>query len=167
MSYDIIFLIEEPSMKIVLEEILRKILPQSTRYICIPHQGKHDLRKSIPRKIKAFNRSNPETKFVILHDQDSKDCKDLKAELADLCEQAGRSDVLIRIVCRELESWFLGDLKAVEKAYQLPHKKLSKQQSRRKFRDPDQIDSAKEEVRKLVKEYYPGTHSKAIAPHLS
>lgn len=69
MSYDVIFLLEESSLKDVLEVILPKI-PDSITYICISHQGKQDLARSIPIKIKAFKFS-PSTKFIIVHDQDS------------------------------------------------------------------------------------------------
>ncbi len=54
MRYDLIFLLEEPSIATVLNEILPKILPDTISFICIPHQGKQDLAKSIPTKIKAF-----------------------------------------------------------------------------------------------------------------
>ena len=166
MSHDLIFLLEEPSMKTVLEIILPKLIPEHISYICIPHQGKQDLCKSIPKKIKAFQ-FKPETKFIIVHDQDSHDCKQLKSQLLKICQNTGNQNILIRIICHELESWFLGDLAAVEKAYVLKPGSLSQQQNNRKFRDPDQLNSAKEELKKLVTEYYPGTHSKAIAPYLS
>lgn len=166
MSYDLIFLLEEPSMKNVLEVILPKIIPEQLTYICIAHQGKQDLANSIPKKIKAFQYA-PQTKFIIVHDQDSHDCRTLKKELFEVCQQSGKSDVLIRIICHELESWFLGDLAALEKAYNRPPQSLSKKQAEKKFRNPDQLNSAKQELKKLVKDYYPGTHSKAIAPYLS
>lgn len=166
MIYDLIFLLEEPSMKNVLETILPKLIPEHINYLCITHQGKQDLAKSIPRKIKAFS-FKPETKFVIVHDQDSNDCIKLKADLLQLCQQAGKPDAMIRIICHELESWFLGDLAAVEQAYNLKPQSLSNKQSQAKFRDPDRLNSAKEELKKLVSEYYPGTHSRKIAPYLS
>ncbi|MFZ9737653.1 MAG: DUF4276 family protein, partial [Prochlorotrichaceae cyanobacterium] len=166
MSYNLIFLLEEPSIKNVLEQLLPKIIPSELTYICIAHQGKQDLTKSIPTKIKAFQ-YNPNTKFVVVHDQDSHDCKTLKAELLKICQDAGKPDVLIRIICHELESWFLGDLAAVEKAYKLKIKSLSKKQNQKNYRDPDQLNSAKQELKKLVDEYYAGTHSKKIAPYLS
>ena len=166
MSYDFIFLLEEPSMKNVLTEILPKLIPNKITYICIPHQGKQDLAKSIPKKIKAFQ-FNPTTKFVIVHDQDSHDCKKLKLELLEICQNAGNSNALIRIVCHELESWFLGDLAAVEKAYNLHPNTLSKKQTSKKYRNPDRLNSPKQELIALVDEYYAGTHSKKIAPHLS
>jgi hypothetical protein len=166
MSYDLIFLLEEPSMETILDEILPKIIPQNIIFKCISHQGKQDLAKSIPRKIEAFQ-FNPDTKFVIVHDQDSHDCLKLKANLRQLCHNAGKTEVMIRIICHELESWFLGDLTAIEKAYGLEPLSLSRSQNTAKFRNPDQLNSAKEELKKLVPEYYPGTHSRVIAPYLS
>ncbi|WP_414528163.1 hypothetical protein [Nodularia chucula] len=96
MSYDFIFLLEESSIKNVLNEILPKIIPDEISFICISHQGKQDLAKSIPNKIKAFQ-FNPATKFVIVHDQDSHDCKKLKSELLEICQNAGNKNILIRI----------------------------------------------------------------------
>ena len=167
MSYDLIFLLEEPSIATVLNEILPKIIPATISFNCVPHQGKQDLAKSIATKIRAFKRFSPETKFIIVHDQDSHDCRKLKAELLEICQTAGQPNAMIRIICHELESWFLGDLTAVEKAYNLKPRSLSRQQSNRKYRNPDQLNSAKQELSSLVQEYYAGTHSKKIVPHLS
>ena len=167
MSYDVIFLLEEHSMQTVLETMLPKLLSGHIIYKCIPHRGKQDLRNAIPRTLKAFSSFSPSTKFVIVHDQDSHDCKKLKAELSQLCQNVGSSKVLIRIVCHELESWFLGDLAAVEKAYKLKPNSLSRLQGKNKFRDPDRLNSAKQEIKQLVPKYYENTHSKQIAPHLS
>lgn len=167
MSYDLIFLLEEPSIATVLNEILPKIIPDTVSFICVPHQGKQDLAKSIPTKLKAFKSFSPDTKFIIVHDQDSHDCKKLKAELVGICQTAGQPNAMIRIICHELESWFLGDLAAVEKAYNLKPSFLSQKQNNKKYRNPDQLNSAKQELKKLVQEYYAGTHSKQIAPHLS
>ncbi len=167
MSYNLIFLLEEPSIKNVLDHLLPQVIPAELTYICIPHQGKQDLANSIPKKIKAFEYV-PTTKFIIVHDQDSHDCKELKGELLRICQPAAQTNILIRSICRELESWFLGDLAAVEKAYNLTPNTLSKQQNKQKYRDPDTLNSAKQELKKLIKdysvEYYAGTHSKAIAP---
>ncbi|NEO66804.1 MAG: DUF4276 family protein, partial [Moorea sp. SIO4G2] len=133
MSYDLIFMLEERSMKNVLEQLLPKIIPEQITYLCIPHQGKQDLWESIPKKIEAFQYS-PDTRFIIVHDQDSHDCKKLKSELLEICQTAGKyNNVMIRIVCHELESWFLGDLAAVEKAYNMKPNKLSEKQLKQKY----------------------------------
>ena len=97
---------------------------------------------------------------------------DLKDKLIKLCEQCDPQNVLIRIICRELESWFLGDLYAVEKAFELTPNTLAKYQNKQKFRDPDRLNSAKQELTKLFKkdfseDYFPALHSRKIAPHLS
>jgi hypothetical protein len=165
MNYDLIFLLEEESMRAVLEVILPKLTNKTFR--CIAHQGKQDLAQSIPRKLKVFQNINPETKFIIVHDQDSHDCVKLKNELKKLCSEVEQKNVLIRIVCRELESWFLGDLAAVEKAYELQPNRLRKQQNKNKFRNPDRLNCAKQELKSLVQEYYQLHHAKKIAPHLS
>jgi Domain of unknown function (DUF4276) len=114
------FLLEEASMENLLIEILPKILPSgytlNENCFLRPHNGKSDLRKSIPKKVKAFS-NNAETKIIILHDQDNNDCRKLKKEIQELCNLNGNCPVLIRIVCRELEAWYWGDLDAIQKVY--------------------------------------------------
>ncbi len=161
-QYNLILLVEEPSMKKLIDVLLPRILPDIT-FLCIPHEGKQDLEKSIPRKLKAFNQS---TKFIIIRDQDSADCIEVKKKLVNLCKQTGRTDVIVRIVCHELESWFLGDLTAVEKALELKKNKLSKLQTKQKYRNPDQLNSAKQELRKIVPTYQPNSKAGKIAEKL-
>jgi len=74
-----------------------------------------------------------------------------------------RSDTLIRIVCSELESWYLGDLDAVEKSYKI---NLSGYKSKAIFRNPDLIFNAKSELKKLASFYQPITGSKIIARNM-
>ena len=110
----LIFLVEEDSMKALLEILLPKVLSTSTSYMIIGHKGCGDLKKSIPVKLKSWQ--SQVVKFVIIHDQDKKECVALKKSLAELCSPYHR-EVLIRIVCHELEAWYLGDLEAVGLAY--------------------------------------------------
>ena len=56
----------------------------------------------------------PESRFVVLCDQDSADCRTVKKGLVRKCHDAGKDKAFVRIACRELESWYLGDLTAVE-----------------------------------------------------
>ncbi len=112
--------------------------------IVIPHEGKVDLVKSIPRKLRAWQ--TPDTRFVIVRDQDSADCNMVKQQLVSLCEKAGRPDSLIRIACHELESWFLGDLQTVATVFDLP--RVAKLDNKQTYRDPDQLSSR--ELKKLV-----------------
>lgn len=158
----LVFMVEERSMKELLEIVLPKILPSgSEKPLIIQHSGKSHLAKSIPTKLRAWQ--NSDDKFIIVHDQDSNDCERLKAKLLSLCENS-RNDCLIRIVCVELESWYFGDLAAVSCAYGINHTSLS---AKRKYREPDKLKNAKEELRKLVPLYQPISGAKNIALHMN
>ncbi|MGN7456380.1 DUF4276 family protein [Paenibacillus pasadenensis] len=158
----LIFLLEEISMKAALDELLPKVIPPQVAFMTIKHEGKSDLEKSIPIKLKAFR--TPHTYFVILRDKDTGDCMEIKNRLKSLCEKGGRPDTLVRIVCHELESWFLGDLQAVEKAFS--QEGLSELQEKAKYRDPDRLANPAQELGKLVP-YRKLAGSRAISPFLS
>lgn len=140
----IVFLLEEPSMKEVLNVLLPQILPHDVLFQLVPHQGKSDLRKSIPNKLRNWN--EPDVKFVVLQDQDLSDCRDLKQDLKTLCDE-NRIGVQVCIACKELEAWYLGDLSAVERAYDI---NLNK--ARTKFKIPDAVDSPKERLYELLRD---------------
>jgi len=158
----LVFLLEEPSMREVLNIVLPKCLPQEVGFQLIIHKGKQHLEKSIARRLREWQ--VPNTYFVIVRDQNSDDCVKLKQRLQHLCLKIGRTDSLVRIVCHELESWFLGDLAAVEKAFQI--KGLKKQQNNQKFREPDRLGNASEELSKLIKDYSKVRGARAIAPYM-
>lgn len=155
---NIVFLVEEPSMKELLKGILPKILPTGAEYKIIQHSGKSDLQKSIPRKLAVWN--VPDTKFVILQDQDSADCRRVKSDLQSISGASGKTP-LIRIVCRELESWYFGDLQAVSKAY---GKDLTLLAKKSKYRSPDDIGNPKEELRKLLPLHQQLSGARKIGP---
>jgi hypothetical protein len=158
----IVFLLEEPSMKDALDGILPRLIP-GVNFQCIPHQGKQDLEKSIPRKLRGWR--EPDVHFVIVRDQDSSDCVVLKNHLHELCQKAGRPEALVRIACHELEAWFLGDLVAVETALGLSG--LAKQQLNKRFCNPDNILNPAQELKKLVPRYQKGIGARRIGPHLN
>lgn len=144
----IVFLLEEKSMKNFLDKILPRLFPELL-FLCVSHRGKSDLQQKIPQKLNAWN--VPNDRFVIVQDKDSSDCRALKNELMELCVQGGRADSLVRIVCQELEAWYIGDLSALEKAYSCKHA-LTKQH-RKRFSDPDSVGSPSRELEKLVPEF--------------
>jgi hypothetical protein len=161
-SVTIVFLLEEPSMREALEGLLpRVLLTESWRFVV--HEGKQDLEKSIPRKLKAWR--EPDVRFVVIRDQDSSDCQAVKERLQSLCTDGGHGETLIRIACRELESWFLGDLNAVEAG--LGAANIAHLQQKRKYRDPDNLGNPHEELRKLVKRYQQISGARAIGPYLN
>ncbi|MDR2589200.1 MAG: DUF4276 family protein [Spirochaetales bacterium] len=156
-----VFLLEEQSMKEVLEVILPRILPRNIVFQCIAHQGKSHLKKSIKNKLAGWK--EPDVQFVIVHDQDCADCFALKEELHALANEARRPDTLIRIVCTELESWFLGDFNAIEKGF---HASLATKRRKAFFRNPDSLPNAKQELRKLIPMYQQITGSREIAQYM-
>ena len=91
-------------MKVLLDGLLPRVVPDLS-FQCISHQGKNDLEKSIPRKLRAWR--EPGVRFVILRDNDGAHCVGLKELLLKICRDAGREDTLVRIVCEELEAWYL------------------------------------------------------------
>ena len=159
---NLVFLLEEKSMEEVLRILEHKILPKGWVITYISHHGKNDLKKSIPRKLRGWN--VPNTKFVILIDQDRKDCYKLKDELIQLVSNTNHPDAMIRIVCNELESWFLGDLAAVRQAYKV-NKNIG--QDSKKYREPDKLQNAKEELKSIVPSYQPLSGARSIAPCLN
>lgn len=163
---ELIFLLEEPSAKAMLESLLPRILNTDTQFRCIPFEGKQDLEKQLVRKIRAYQ--NNKARFIVMRDQDSHpDCSEVKRRLLGLCNDTGKADkCLVRLACKELETFYLADLQAVEKALRL--KGLAQQQQTRKFREPDLLGSPSKELRTLTKQRYEKiAGSRAIGQHLS
>lgn len=163
------FLLEEYSMKVFLENLLPRILPTHIKlnehYFIRAHEGKSDLKKSIPKKIQAFNSLNTPVGIVILHDQDSNDCILLKNELLSLCNASGSNvKCLVRIVCRELESWYLGDMEAIKSAY--PKFKPEKYKNRSKFRNPDNLNAFLE-IKKILPFFQKVEGARNISPYIN
>ncbi len=122
-------LVEEFSAEKVLHNILPKLITGEHTYNIITYQGKHDMLKKLPGRLKAYSKWIPENYILlILIDRDSQDCHELKANLEQIALKANlrtksnsgsdeKFSVLIRIIVEEMESWFFGDANAVRKAY--------------------------------------------------
>lgn len=145
-----VFLLEEPSAKEMLRGLLPKILPETIVPEFLIFEGKQDLEKRLPRILRAWRK--PNCSFMILRDQDSGNCVDIKQKLMHLCSEAGRPSAVIRIACRELESFYLGDLTAVEQG--LGVKGLSSKQNTEKYRSPDRLENPSKELEKLTSGLY-------------
>ena len=151
MSGRVIFLLEEPSMKAMLAEYLPRLVPgwiQGQHFLLLPHQGKSDLDKSIPIKLKAWQ--EPGARFVVVRDNDNADCPALKARLQTMCATSGRK-TLIRLVCQELESWYLADPDALIAAYPEAQKKIRTLAKR--FPDPDECQKPSHELERNIKDF--------------
>jgi hypothetical protein len=160
---EIVFLLEERSMLEALQILTPPLMPSDVRCRFIPHDGISDLEKSIPRKLRAW--LDTDARFIVVRDKHSSDCRKVKHNLLRLCKEGRQPDTLVRIVCHELESWYLGDLAAVEKAYHL--KGVAKRQDKAKYRNPDRLANAEQELRRLAPQYQKIAGSRRIAPHMS
>jgi len=143
----IFFLLEEETMRLLLNNILDKIIPDK-QYKMIPFHGKMDLQASIPKIVPTLSK-HLNAKIVIVHDQDNHNCLELKKKLLNLSKHSC-CPILVRIACKELESWFLGDMKAIEKAF--PKFKSKQYYNKKKFRNVDHIQKPSIILKKLIPE---------------
>ncbi len=160
----LVCLLEERSAEEMLAGIFKRLLPEHVIPRIIPFDGKQDLEKQLERKIR--NWQQPNSVFLIMRDQDAGDCISIKNGLLEKVENAEKKDCsLIRIACRELESFYLGDMQAIETGLELHG--LAKQKNKAKYRNPDALGNPSEELKKLTRSTYQKVAgSRAIAPHL-
>ena len=157
---ELVFFLEEPSAKAMLEGVLPRLLPDQVAVRYVVFDGKSDLEKRLPIRLRAWQ--NPNARFLVLRDQDIGDCRVIKARIQKLCADAGKPETLVRIACHELESFYLGDLAAVGQA--IGPKNLARQQSKSAYRDPDRLNSAAHELKRLAPTYQKLAGSRAIGP---
>jgi hypothetical protein len=148
-------------MKVLLEGLLPRLIP-ATEFLCVPHEGKTDLQKSIPRKLARWR--EPGVRFVVVHDNDGGDCKALKRKLRKLCQSRTAGEYLIRIACQELEAWYLGDLAAMGRAFD--DLSLPKRRQKAQYRDPDALQDPSAEVARLVPSFQKISGARRMAPCL-
>lgn len=158
----LVFMLEEPSMKTLLEGLLPRLFP-ALDFLCIAHEGKSDLEKSIPRKLRAW--AVPGDRFVVVRDNDGGDCLALKDHLSGVCQLAGRTDTLIRIVCQELEAWYLGQPDAIAVAFEEPGIPAKCRAAR--FRNPDTIPRPSDDLNILCPRFQKVGGAREMAAHLS
>ncbi|MDD5388925.1 MAG: DUF4276 family protein [Gallionellaceae bacterium] len=145
---ELVFLLEEASAKAMLESLLPRLLHRDIRPRFIPFDGKQDLERQMLKRLRGY--VNPLARFIVLRDQDSApDCMALKARLTDRCQEAGKAEkTLVRIACKELETYYLADLPAVEQALNLNN--LARYQGSAKFRSPDRLGNPSKELEALT-----------------
>lgn len=161
----IVILSEEASMRATLVALFTRYYPslvEGIHWQIVAFQGKADLEKNFPHKMRSWSHLSPH--FIILRDNDGADCTALKERLHERARTTGKP-FHVRLVCQELEAWLLGDMEAIEKAY--PQSRATTFANIAKFRDPDSLGNPSEELAKIT-----GIHSKtakaqAIAPHLN
>ncbi len=134
-------------------------LIEGLHWFVIDFNGKSDLEKNFPDRMRKWNYGNP--LFVILRDNDGSDCGILKRRLEKLALASGKP-FKVRVVCQELESWFLGDNQAVMAAY--PECHFSNATA--KYRSPDKMTNASQDLATLTGEVSKVAKAELIAPNL-
>ncbi len=159
----IVFFLEEPSAKEMLKILAPQIFSEEDYLRFIVFQGKRDLENSL--RFKVVNWKTPNTYFVVMRDQDLEDCVTVKQRLLEMCYTIDKHRLIIRIACTELESYYIGDLQAIEKAFKIAG--LSKKKNKKKFRAPDDISKPSEFLKRITNgRYQKLSGSRAIAEHM-
>lgn len=159
----LVFFLEEPSAREMLKGLLPKILPEDVTTQFVVFEGKQDLEKRLPIRLRAW--LQPDAQFVVIRDRDNGNCVTIKQNLVQKCADAGKPETLVRIACHELESFYLGDLNAVAQA--IGPGNLGRQQNKAKYRDPDRLTNPFEELKKIAPKYQKLSGSRAIGPLLN
>lgn len=158
-------LTEEPSMEYFLRGLLPRILPADYQLDVNchirTHQGKSDLQKSLLKKMAAYPRFPYPVKVLVVHDQDSNDCLVLKAGLCDMLVQEPTIKSLVRIACKELENWYLGDFDGLQQV--MSGVKTTKFKQKAIYRNPDNVFGAFE-LQKISPGFSKAQMAKAIGP---
>ncbi|MBC8204867.1 DUF4276 family protein [bacterium] len=159
------FFVEEISTEYFLESILPKILITDFSYKIHPYQGKQDLLKRLPYRLRGLNKWIPvDHKIFVLIDRDNDDCHQLKENFEEAAlntglktkskpDENGQYQIINRIAIEELEAWYFGDIQALNSAYPRIDINLDKKAP---YRDPDAIRGGTWEklVRELRKKGY-------------
>jgi hypothetical protein len=144
-----VFFLEEPSAQDFLEGYLERFSLEGVALHFQVFEGKQDLEKQLGRRIKYWRL--PNSRFLVMRDQDSGDCISIKEKLRAMCVAADRDEAVIRIACRELESFFVGDWLAIAQAFEKPA--LASRARTAKFRMPDNLGSPSKELKQALTTY--------------
>ena len=134
-------------MEAFLGSLLPRILTVDRTYEVHAFQGKSDLLRNLPMRLRGYRRWLPaDWRLVVLVDRDADDCQELKEKLESIAGESGLTtrtsagggpwQVANRVVIEELEAWYFADWEAVRDAY--PRLPANVDQKAR-YRNPDAI----------------------------
>ena len=173
------FFLEEPSAEETLKHLLPKILLKDVSYEFHTFQGRDEMLKELPKRLKGEQWIPDDWRIIVLIDEDRRDCHELKAYLEKAAHEAGfvtkssaapdeDFQIVNRIAIEELEAWFFGDVEALHIAYPKISQNL---QYKAKYRNPDAVSGGTHEAleRLLIqKNYYTERISKpTVAQHIA
>lgn len=158
----LVFLLEEPSARDLLEGVLPRLVPGSMEIHYLVFEGKQDLERQMVKKMRLWLR--PGAAFVVLRDQDAADCRTVRQGLMERVTESGRSPCLVRVACRELEAWVVGDWASIAGAFGRPG--LATHGQKQEFRTPDAIQRPVEAIRKYIPDYQKRDGARRVGPLL-
>lgn len=158
----LVIFVEEPSMEAMLRGLMPSIGLDLSRVTIIAHQGVSDLESSLPRKLRSWKDQN--AYFLIMRDNDRGNCEARKAKLLAIAEAAGKAErTVVRIVCQELEAWFLGDPVALEKANYIS---VGRRPNVLRC-DPDNVQHPADAIKRLIANYQKFQGAQTISSFLN
>jgi hypothetical protein len=160
---EVVFFLEELSAQVMLEGFLPNIISDSIRLRFIVFEGKQDLERQMVKRMRGYR--VPDARFVVLRDKDFEDCRQVKKRLVEKCAEGRRPGSLVRVACHELESWYLGDLAAVEAGLGVTG--LARQQHKTPYDKPDDLAAPAKKLQSIAPVYQKVGGSRAIGPHLN
>lgn len=149
-------------MQMLLEGLLPRLFPRLS-FLCVPHKGREHLDRSITNTLREWR--EPGVRFIVVQDNDNRNCYALKERLQQLCRQGDREDTLIRIVCQELEAWYLGEPDAMAAAFD--DMRLRRIGNRAQYRNPDTRPKPSDDVAELVPGFQKAEGARKMAAHLT
>ena len=158
----IVFFLEGPSERDFLKAFLPAHLPKRIHLHYQVFQGKRDMEKRLGLRMRGWRYAK--TGFIVLRDQDSGDCLAVKNELKKICDSAGYPNAVVRIACKELETFFIGDWAAVASAFNKPA--LAKLGAKAMYRQPDLLGSPSGELKKHISQYQKRDGARRIAAYM-
>ena len=134
-------------MEAFLRRVLPKILGQRATFSIYTYQGKSDLLRKLPGRLRGYARWLPDsTRIIVLLDRDDDDCRRLNRRMEGAAIDAGLRtpahgdgrpwQIVNRIAIEELEAWFFGEWSAIRKAYPRVSRRVPGQAA---YRAPDAI----------------------------
>lgn len=140
-------LVEERSMEVFLRELLPRLLGDKATFNVYPAQGKHDLLRNLPARLRGYAAWLPKHwRVIVIVDRDDQDCHELKEMMEEAAADAGLKTrrsatteswrVATRIAVEELEAWYFGDWDAVQQTYPNVPRTIAEKAA---YRDPDSL----------------------------
>lgn len=145
----IVFLVEDRSMAVFLTGVLERLSFPKTAYQIKPYNGKEDLTRNLAKVVPSW--AKRAKCIVILLDRDHQDCITLKYSVLSKLKGC-TCPCFVRLACRELESWFLGDMEAIAKCSTRFNQ--ARYKNKAKFRNVDELPTKpSDELEKLLPDW--------------